>query len=54
MSLHSQHYSRSSDSDKVGKAMVCVCTQAEWTGLGQIMSIDVSALTIGHDAMPLM
>ena len=37
MSLHSQHYSRSSGSDKVGKAMVCVCvcTQAEWTGLGR-------------------
>ena len=40
MSLHSQHYSMSSGSDKVGKAMVCVCLYTSgmdwhrkgWTG----------------------
>ena len=40
MSLHSQHYSRSSGSDKVGKVMVCVCVHTSrvdwlregWTG----------------------
>ena len=52
MSLHSQHYPRSSGSDKVDKAMVCVCvccTQVEWTGRGRgglvRRSIDLSALT---------
>ena len=52
---------------KDDKAMVCVCVYTSgmdwhregWTGEAivrstQIRSLDVSALTIGHDAMPFM
>ena len=36
MSLHSQHYPRPLVlMTKVDKAMVCVCTQAKWTGIGR-------------------